>query len=173
MKKFIILFLSVALVLGVSYKIYTIAMEQMIRVAVTKLTDTDGNDINVQDLIDSVKMNIGELDSGETNIPSSTETPMVSEPPSESSNVTDMPKQTEKPKQNTGEPSSLKSLPSEERSFVMSIYGRFSGGEISRVSAMLNGGLTPQEKQEIKSIVYSKVSAAEISKLYAIADKLR
>ncbi len=80
------------------------------------------------------------------------------------------PPQTPKPKKSS-EGLSMDDLEGSDKSYVMSIYNRFTASEISTVSGMLSGGLTVEEKRTIKSIVYAKVSGAEIDRLYAIARK--
>ena len=79
------------------------------------------------------------------------------------------PPKTPAPKQSGG--LSMDSLEGSDKSYVMSIYNRFTASEVSTVSSMLSGGLTVEEKRAIKSIVYAKVSGAEIDRLYAIARK--
>ncbi|MBQ7036944.1 MAG: hypothetical protein IJN74_05590 [Clostridia bacterium] len=66
---------------------------------------------------------------------------------------------------------SIDDLQPSDKDYVMSIYKRFSASEVSQVSGMLSGGITPEEKQIIKGIVYAKVSKAEVNKLFAIAKK--
>ncbi len=86
----------------------------------------------------------------------------------------------DKPKENDEKTPSVKTkdgslsiddLQPTDKEYVMSIYKRFSASEVSQVSGMLSGGITPEEKQIIKSIVYAKVSQAEVNKLFAIAKK--
>ena len=48
---------------------------------------------------------------------------------------------------------------------VKSVAARFSQSEIAEMTKMAAGGFTAEEKSKIKSIVYSKVSQAEISEL--------
>ncbi len=80
------------------------------------------------------------------------------------------PSKTEKPKKSGGT-LTMDDLQGADKAYVMSIYNRFTASEVSTVSAMLSGGITAEEKRKIKSIVYAKVSTAEINKLYAIAEK--
>ena len=54
---------------------------------------------------------------------------------------------------------------------VQNVYARFSASEVSTVTGMLAGGLTREEKRYIKSLVYSRVSAAEISQLMEIYNR--
>lgn len=54
---------------------------------------------------------------------------------------------------------------------VQNVYARFSASEVSTVTGMLAGGLTREEKRYIKGLVYSRVSAAEISQLMEIYNK--
>ncbi len=67
----------------------------------------------------------------------------------------------------------MDSLDSADKAYVMNIYKRFTSSEISTVSGMLSGGITKEEKKQIKAIVYAKVSGAEVKELYRIADKYR
>lgn len=48
---------------------------------------------------------------------------------------------------------------------VKDVYGRFSAGEISTVTSMMADGFTREEKKYIKQLVFSRVSAAEISEI--------
>lgn len=80
------------------------------------------------------------------------------------------PPATPKPKKSSGG-LSMDDLEGSDKAYVMSIYNRFTASEVSTVSGMLSGGLTVEEKRAIKSIVYAKVSGAEIDRLYAIARK--
>lgn len=48
---------------------------------------------------------------------------------------------------------------------VKSVAARFSQSEIAEITKMAPGGFTAEEKSRVKSIVYSKVSQAEISEL--------
>ncbi len=66
---------------------------------------------------------------------------------------------------------SIDDLQPSDKNYVMSIYKRFTASEVNQVTAMLTDGITPEEKQIIKSIVYAKVSQEEVNKLYTIAKK--
>lgn len=66
---------------------------------------------------------------------------------------------------------SIDDLQPGDKEYVMNIYKRFSASEISQVSSMLSGGITPEEKQIIKGIVFAKVSQTEVNTLFTIAQK--
>ncbi len=67
----------------------------------------------------------------------------------------------------------IDSLESADKAYVMNIYKRFTASEVTTVSGMLSGGITAEEKKQIKAIVYAKVSSAEVNELYRIANKYR
>ena len=66
----------------------------------------------------------------------------------------------------TVEPKKPKSMGDEP--LVQNVYARFSASEISTVTAMMANGFTKEEKKYIKSLVFSRVSSAEISQLKEI-----
>ncbi len=66
----------------------------------------------------------------------------------------------------TVEPKKPKSMWDEP--LVQNVYARFSASEISTVTAMMANGFTKEEKKYIKSLVFSRVSSAEISQLKEI-----
>ena len=78
--------------------------------------------------------------------------------------------QSSAPAKNDGE-LTIDDLQGADKTYVMGIYKRFSASEVSKVSGMLSGGLTAEEKKAIKAIVYAKVSSTEINKLFQIAKK--
>lgn len=65
----------------------------------------------------------------------------------------------------------LNRLSPEDRAYVMSIYARFTSGEISEVTGLMSGQMTPEKKKQIKQIVFSKISRDEYNRLCILADK--
>lgn len=98
------------------------------------------------------------------------ETPKTDAKGRQAASLPTAPPQTPKPKKSS-DGLSMDDLEGSDKSYVMNIYSRFTASEISTVSGMLSGGLTVEEKRAIKSIVYAKVSGAEIDRLYSIARK--
>lgn len=53
------------------------------------------------------------------------------------------------------------------------ILSRFSPGDLNEIRSLMAGGMTPEKKEKIKGIVYSKFSQSEIQELIAKYNKYR
>ncbi len=62
-------------------------------------------------------------------------------------------------------------ISSEDKAYIMGIYGRYGAGEIAEAAGLMSGGVTAEGKARIKQIVFSKMTQGEYNKLMALYKK--
>ena len=164
-KKLCILLLTLVLLGGMLFWAYDYATDFLVKKTLVMVSNDPQIKADVDNAINAA------LASNEEKEPSQEDEPQDSsdKTPDKSSENLDKPSV---PATNDGS-LTIDDLENSDKAYVMSIYKRFSTSEVSQVSNMLSGGITPEEKKMIKSIVYSKVSQAEVNRLFAIAKKYR
>ncbi len=174
MKKRLPIILSILIIIGcVGYIIYECTTDFIVKKTILFIREDAALQEDVQKIIDSHMPVSENNEEGTTENPVQSENSLDAPSKGNAENNEETAKKTQTPVYSKGEDGvlSIDDLQPSDKSYVMSIYYRFSASEVNTVSQMMADGITTEEKQTIKQIVYAKVSRAEVDTLFAIARK--
>lgn len=146
MKKVVIIILILAILVGGGFVAFYHVRDYLTAKMITQLENTD----EMQEYVKEVKEKVADASADENK---------------EDTEEKDKEEKTDAKKEEETGKEEKKSGGFWDEPLVKSVYARYSASEIASVSSMAAGGFTPEEKRQVKAIVFAKMSRAELNEI--------